>query len=207
MRALSDVLSNFHWIVAGKAARSSQGLGLFLGGVLKRHGIRSLVNLRGAHRQERWWQKEERLCARLSVRHFDAMLDSRRLPTQALFVQLVDAFDAAPEPLLIKCAGGQDRAALASAIYLLNALGWEAMDAAMAQLARLPFLHFPKKEQRWLAAFPLYAKEQTSGTPIGRWIRESYDPESFAAWLRAHDMGESFAGILRWKPKESLGGP
>ena len=45
----------------------------------------------------------------LRVAHLDPTMDSRRLPLRTMFAALFDAFDAAPRPFLVKCAGGQDR--------------------------------------------------------------------------------------------------
>ena len=202
-RTPQDVLSNFHWIIEQEAARSSQGLGLFLGGILKRHGIRALVNLRGVHPKYRWWRNEDRLCEREGIAHFDAMLDSRLLPTRAMLVALIEAFERAPRPLLVKCAGGQDRTSLAGAIFVLHRGGWSQRDNARAQFGR-SYLHFPKRGQKWLAAFPAYAEERARGRPIGAWIREGYDPEDFAKWLTENNLAAGFSGIFsRWKPHQS----
>ena len=76
-----------------------------------------------------------------------------------------------------------------------TARGWGAMEQAKAQFAGLPYLHFPKREQRWLQAFPEFAREASGGRPIGEWIRESYDPQVLAQWLD-HRLGPgSFRGI------------
>ncbi|HWA89376.1 MAG TPA: hypothetical protein VG889_05035 [Rhizomicrobium sp.] len=198
MRTLLNILYNFHWVVAGDAARSAQPyLGLY-GPFLRRNGIRSVINLRGHHPGFGWWDAEDAVCKREGIAHFDAMLDSKRLPLKEMLVALLDAFDAAPRPFLVKCSGGQDRTSFASALYLIHRGGWDAMARAEAQFARWPYLHFPKAHQRWLKAFLLYAFEQSGGRPLGEWIRARYDPQAAA---QALEPG-SFAGIWEpWKPR------
>src|SRR5690348_13304924 len=94
MRSLSDVLYNFHWIVPGEAARSAQAYAGFLGPFLSAHGIRSIVNLRGRNDTHLWWRYETRVSARRAIAHFDTMLNSRRLPTGQMLLDVLSAFDA-----------------------------------------------------------------------------------------------------------------
>src|SRR5262249_3124952 len=144
---------NFHWVLPGEAARAAQTWAGGLGGLLKRHGIRSIINLRGDNSDLSWWQYETRTAKAAGAAHLDAMMDSRKLPTRQMLVRLIECFDEAPKPFMLKCSGGQDRTSLAAALYLIHRDGWGAMDAAGAQFARFPYLHFPKKHQRWLKPF------------------------------------------------------
>jgi hypothetical protein len=197
MRTPLEVLYNFHWVQEGTLARSAQG---FLGGlhfILKRRGIRGLVNVRGAHPNYRWWRAEVRHTGRLGIVRFDAKLDSRQLPTRDMLVALVDAFEKAPRPVLVKCSGGQDRTSFAASIFILMNGGWGAMGEAMKQFSRFPYLHFPKTQQRWLEQFPRYAQEKAKGAPIAAWIREAYDPADLAAWLSAKGLGDGFWRIYQ----------
>jgi len=197
MRKPLDLLYNLHWVVPGDAARSAQAYAGFLAAFLRANAIRAVINLRGRHPKFGWWKYETRTCARLDVAHFDAMLDSRRLPLREMLVALFDAFDAAPRPFVVKCSGGQDRTSFASALYLVHQGGWGAMQSARGQFARLPYLHFPKREQRWLVRFLDYAQAEAKGAALAEWVRRDYDPDAFARWLAPG----SFDGIWEpWKP-------
>ncbi len=197
MRKLLNLLYNFHWIVPGEAARSAQAYLGLLGSFLCANGLKAVVNLRGRHPNFDWWKYETETCARLGVAHFDAMMDSRRLPLKEMLVALIDALDAAPRPFVIKCSGGQDRTSFAAALYIVHREGWEATERALEQFARFPYLHFPKDNQRWLREFLPYARQQANGTALADWIRRDYDPEALAQWLKPG----SFNGIWEpWKP-------
>jgi protein tyrosine/serine phosphatase len=196
VRTIGDILYNFHWVVPGEAARAMQD---WAGGIkpfLKKRGIRAIINLRGRNDDLNWWKKETHTAQSLGIAHLDAMLDSRKLPTQAMLATLIESFDAAPRPFLLKCSGGQDRTSFAAALYLIHRDGWGAMDAALAQFARFPYLHFPKTDQRWLKAFPEFARQDCNGSPLAQWIRQSYTPEKLKAWLDARGMAGSYAAIF-----------
>ena len=193
--ALLDRLYNFHWVWPDRLARSAQAYVGFLAPFLRRHAIASVVNLRGGNPQFGWWRDEKRICEGLGVAHFDVMVSSRRLPPCALLAELFDAFDAARAPVLLKCSGGQDRTSFAAALYILHRKGASALIEAQAQFARWPYLHLPKRHQRWLALFPAYAVERAGGHAIADWVRDAYDPYDLAAWLEAKGLGDSFNGF------------
>jgi hypothetical protein len=196
MRPIGDILYNFHWVVPGECARAAQAWAGGVGPFLERRGVKALINLRGRNDDLSWWKNETGATAARGIAHLDAMLDSRRLPTRTMLVRLIEAFDSAPRPFVLKCSGGQDRTSFASALYLIHRGGWAAMAEAEAQFARFPYLHFPKKQQRWLRPFLDFAAEEAHGKALAGWIAESYTPERLKAWLEARGLSDSHAGIF-----------
>ena len=195
MRSLPDILYNFHWVVPGEAARSAQAYAGFLGPFLSAHGIRSVINLRGPNEKFRWWHYEKWVTQKLGIAHFDTVLNSRRLPTRQMLVNLLAAFDAAPKSILIKCSGGQDRSSFASALYIVHRKGWNAFPEASKQFAAWPYLHRPKTHQRWLRHFLTYAREQANDRPLLEWIASDYTPEKMKVWLEDLGWGDYFRGL------------
>jgi len=191
MRPFIDFLYDFRWVREGEAARSSQAHFGGLGRLMKRHGLAAIINLRGENSDLSWWRYEKRVCAALGAPHFDAMLDSRKLPTRPMLACLMQAFDQAPRPFLLKCSGGQDRTALAAELYLIHQGGWGAPETAEKQFAGAA-----KKHQRWLKLFASFALEDSRGHPLCDWIANSYEPERLAEWLRAHGHADSFERIF-----------
>jgi hypothetical protein len=196
MRPIGDILYNFHWVVAGECARAAQDWAGGIGPFLERRGIKALINLRGRNDELSWWKNETGAAAARGIAHLDAMLDSRKLPTRAMLVRLIEAFDSAPRPFMLKCSGGQDRTSFAAALYLIHSGGWAAMAKAQAQFARFPYLHFPKKHQRWLRPFLDFAVEDSRGMPLAAWIAEHYTPERLKAWLETRGLADSHGGIF-----------
>jgi len=195
MRPLLDTFYNFHWVIPGEVARSSQAYAGFLVRFLKNRGIRAMVNLRGANARYAWWHYERRVCSELGVQHLDVMLNSTRLPTRSMLRRLIDAFDTAQRPFLLKCSGGQGRTSLAAALYLIHRFGWEAFARAQDQFARFPYRNFPDRGQRWLKAFLAYAHEQAKGKPLRAFIEEDYTELGFKSWLEAQGLADAFHGI------------
>lgn len=199
---LLNRLYNFHWVDGRDVARASQAYLGLLESFLKSNGLKAIVNLRGPHPDVVWWRYETDICARIGVAHFDPTMDSRRLPLREMLAGLLDAFDAAPRPFVIKCAGGQDRTSFAAALYIVHRHGWGEFERARRQFARFPFLHFPRDHQRWLQQFLFFAREQSCGAPIAEWIRRDYDPQALAHWLDTNGFRGSYKGIWEpWKPR------
>src|SRR5258706_12519269 len=96
VRTVTDLLYNFHWVVPGEAARAMQEWAGGLRPFLQRPGIRAIINLRGRNQDLSWWQKETATAKEAGIAHFYAMLDSRKLPTQAMLACPVAAFYGAP---------------------------------------------------------------------------------------------------------------
>jgi protein tyrosine/serine phosphatase len=196
MRSVGDILYNFHWVVPGEASRAAQAWAGGVGPFLERRGIKAVINLRGRNDDLSWWRNETAATGVRGIAHLDAMLDSRKLPTRAMLARLIACFDEAPKPFLLKCSGGQDRSSFAAALYLIHAKGWPAYTQAAAQYARFPYLHFPKKHQRWLRPFLDFAKEDAGGLPLSAWIAGHYEPEKLRGWLDARGLADSYGGIF-----------
>jgi protein tyrosine/serine phosphatase len=195
-RSALDILYNFHWIVPGDAARAMQPWAGGMEPFLTRRGIRAIINLRGRNDDLSWWRRETALAAKNGIAHLDAMLDSRKLPTREMLVRLIEAFDTAPRPFMLKCSGGQDRASFAAALYLIHQGGWAAMAAAREQYARFPYLHFPKRHQRWLKPFVDFAAQDAKGMALAEWIGAVYTPQRAKTWLDGHGLAGSYKAIF-----------
>lgn len=200
MQHVIDRLYNFHWIKEGQAARSSQAFFGGLTGLMRRHGLKAIINLRGENADLSWWRYERRVCKNLGASHIDAQLSSRHLPTRAMLLRLTEAFATAPRPFLMKCSGGHDRTALAAALFLVHDDGWQS--DAEKQFDEYLFGHKPKKHQHWLKPFIAFAREASGGKSLAQWIGEDYAPEDLAQWLSAHGLNHGHAGIFE-KPVRS----
>ena len=154
-----------------------------------------MINLRGPNASHAWWRTEKRVCERAGIAHFDVMLNSRRLPTKQMLLDLLAAFDTSATPLHLKCSGGQDRSSFAAALYLVHRKGWGACGEARAQFAAWPYLHWPKTQQRWLKPFLEFAREGAAGRALAEWVRDDYTPQDLKAWLEARGLGDSFRGL------------
>lgn len=110
--------NNIHTVIPSQVYRSAQLSPQKLDDFIKRHHIRSIVNLRGAWEEDVFYRDEIRVSKQDHVKHYDLHLESLELPTLEQLRQLVLILQTAPRPLLIHCKNGADRTGLASAIVL-----------------------------------------------------------------------------------------
>jgi len=178
---------NWHWIEPG-LARAAQTYGWQTPLLLRHHGIRSMINLRGDNAGSPWYDNEYEACARLGVAFTSLPLSSKRLPDRADLLAVVDAVREAPRPALIKCSGGADRTGLAAGLHLLERYGIAAMPQARRQLAYWPYLHIPKPRQRWIRALLDFIEcdvgdDLNAGGELREWIETGYEAGRFEAFL------------------------
>lgn len=114
---------NFHEVAKGEAFRSAQPSPDDLERYVADHGIRTVINLRGANPSEAWYRDEVAVARRLGVRHVDFRMSARRGISNEEAWQLIEIMRQAPKPVLIHCESGADRTGLASALYVAGIQG------------------------------------------------------------------------------------
>ena len=133
---------NFHTITFKEAYRSGQLNRDNLEHYVRKFGLRSVINLRGAGKGEKWYEEEIRTCRELGVIHFDIELSAYVRPSQNKISSLLNIFAIAPKPVFIHCLGGADRSGLASALWKLKVDGaskQEAQKQSSILYGHLPF--------------------------------------------------------------------
>jgi hypothetical protein len=110
---------NLHTVVPGRVYRSAQLSAADLEQTLRRHAIRTVVNLRGCSVPSAWYLDECRTTHALNVNQEDIFLSAGRLPASDELCRLVEVLDQSEYPLLLHCRQGADRTGLASAVVLL----------------------------------------------------------------------------------------
>jgi protein tyrosine phosphatase (PTP) superfamily phosphohydrolase (DUF442 family) len=132
---------NFHAVTEGAFYRSAQLGKDELHSVIQHHQIRSVLNLRGAHPGQDWYDEEIAVSQALGVAHYDYGLSAHRFVTRRQIGEVLDIIRNAPKPLLVHCKSGADRSGLVSALYRLADEG-ATVDEADRQLS-LVYGHFP----------------------------------------------------------------
>jgi protein tyrosine/serine phosphatase len=132
---------NFHTVTEGALYRSAQLDKGEIEKAVREHGIRAILNLRGAHGGEAWYDDEVAVSQALGVAHFDYGLSAHRIVTDGQIADLLGIIRRAPKPLLVHCKSGADRTGLVSALYRFAVEGQSA-DEADRQLT-LIYGHFP----------------------------------------------------------------
>ncbi|MDE3150760.1 MAG: tyrosine-protein phosphatase [Gemmatimonadota bacterium] len=132
---------NIRVVEPGRLVRSAQLSRAQFTRVIRRDGIRSIINLRGAHPGAKWYDAELAVADSLGVKHFDVGMSAEHFVSAAQIDSILQLLRTAPAPVLIHCQGGADRSGLVAALYEAEIVG-RAPDVADRQLA-LKYGHFP----------------------------------------------------------------
>ncbi|MBN9056220.1 dual specificity protein phosphatase family protein [Shinella sp. NM-101] len=118
-----QLTGNFHTVIAGEFYRSAQPTPKQLEKYVADHGIKTIINLRGAD-SARWYRDEVATAKALGVQHIDFKMSSSDPVTGEVADQLIAIMRNAPKPILIHCKAGADRSGIVSAIYSRGIAGW-----------------------------------------------------------------------------------
>lgn len=182
---LRTVWDNFAAVVPGRFYRSNHPTPGRLARLSARHGIRTVINLRGARPCGSDALSRD-AARRLGLDHIDMPFESRGAPHRERILRFHGIWQTVRTPALMHCKSGADRAGLASGLVLLFEGGTAA--AAMAQLS-LRFGHFRASKAGILDAFFLrYATAAEGRLPFLDWVRDEYDEEALRRDFRAHGI-------------------
>jgi protein tyrosine phosphatase (PTP) superfamily phosphohydrolase (DUF442 family) len=134
-------LGNVHVVDEGKLYRSARLERDQLEQVIRRFGIKSILNVRGEASGESWYENEISLSKSLHLTHFDYGLSASDPVTIEQINEIVHFLRDAPKPILVHCEGGADRSGLVSALFLAE-IEKRPADEAVSQLSIL-YGHFP----------------------------------------------------------------
>lgn len=108
---------NLHKI-SPKMFRSSQPTPWQLKRIVKRYGIKTVLNLRGEKPQSPVYALEAEACEDAGVRLVSTEIFSRDIPTPERLEALKKIYESCEYPVLMHCKAGADRTGLAATLYL-----------------------------------------------------------------------------------------
>ncbi len=150
------------------------------------HGVRTVINLRGAGRETGFLALEQAACARLGLTLVDFPVSSREAPRRDQVEGAKALFETAAYPALMHCKSGADRAGMMAVLYAHFRLG-QPIREALGQLS-LRHLHVRQGKTGVLDyAFERYLAEgEPAGLSFLEWVRRpEYDPARIKADFQA----------------------
>ena len=120
---------NLHAVSTGILYRSAQLSKIETRWAVREYQIKSVLNLRGAHAGQPWYDEEIAAAGELGLAHFDYPLSAKRFVTSQQIDEILDIMRKAPKPLLIHCKSGSDRTGLVAALYRFSETGAAAAEA------------------------------------------------------------------------------
>jgi protein tyrosine/serine phosphatase len=117
---IRKLFDNFHTVERGKLYRCSQISPKKLSKYIAKHGIKTLVNLRGPNHDKKWWRAERDLTQKLGVRFYNIPMFAQTMTSRKNLIKLLNVYKLAPRPILIHCQSGSDRTGEAAALWVLE---------------------------------------------------------------------------------------
>jgi len=106
-------------VVEDRIYRSAQLSAAGLEKVINKHGIKTIINLRGVHNKEKWYHLEKETALKNKAALYSISMPDHDLPRYSALNRLTDLLLTAERPLLVHCRRGADRAGLAGALTLI----------------------------------------------------------------------------------------
>ncbi len=176
---------NWATVVPGRLYRSNHPTPSRLRAAVERHGLRTLINLRG-RRHCGSDALSRSAAAELGLHHVDMAFESRGAPHSERILRFASLYRAIETPALMHCKSGADRAGLAAGLVVLFEGGSSA--EALRQLS-WRFGHFNRSRTGVLDAFfRRYAEQAEGRVPFLYWVEHDYDEMALKRDFVAHGL-------------------
>ncbi len=124
---------NLHVVEKGKCYRSKTLSPKSLENIIKKHQIKTILNLREEDSRAKWYQDEVRIAQKYSINLKTISLNPNKKPPKGELKEIINLFVNAPKPILLHCQAGADRTGLASALWKLE-MNNSSLKEALGQL-------------------------------------------------------------------------
>lgn len=167
------IWTNTATVRLGRLYRANHPTPARLASYVQKYGIRTIVNLRGQNASGSD-ALSRAAAARLGLVQSDIAFKSSRAPERTLMLALIDALRAGPEPMLVHCKSGADRAGFAAGVYLLLTGG-----TATEALAQMSWRHGHLRRSRagiLDGVFIAFRDQAEARMDFATWVACEYDP-------------------------------
>ena len=172
-------------VVAGKVYRCNHPTPLRLRRMVRRLGLRTLINLRGKTQSGSDALSREAARA-LGLDFHDMAFESRGAPQRERIMRFQGIYQSLRTPAIMHCKSGADRAGLAAGLIVLFEGGSSA--DALRQLS-WRFGHIRRARTGILDAFFLQYQRQAEGRkPFLDWVREDYEEAALRRDFHANGL-------------------
>lgn len=123
INGIKKFIDNFHTVEKGALYRSGQLKPSRLKKYVKKHGIKTIINLRGVNQKTKWWKREKKITKELGINFYNIPFNAGNFSSKKNLYKLLYLYEHAPKPILIHCRDGADRSGEAAALWILEHQG------------------------------------------------------------------------------------
>jgi protein tyrosine/serine phosphatase len=163
---------NVRTVIPQQVYRSAQLSPAHLSALVREHGIRTVISLRGGQPGDHWWEKEAEACRSEGVEFRTVSLRATALPRPEQLRDLLRIFDEAKYPILFHCKSGADRTGMAATLYL-HLYQRKPLDVAEREGLTWRYGHFKLSARAMDDFFDLYRRD-AGGRDLRSWIEQRY---------------------------------
>ncbi len=173
---------NLGVVEPGRIYRSAQLDPPALAEFIRRHGIKTVLNLRGPNPQKAWYQSELQSTLAAGATQVDMPLASDQWLAREQAKALVEVLDSSEYPILIHCEFGAERTGLVSALAALLKPGSTLADGRRQFSIEYLFIAFKEGRvmQAHLDAYERWLHQQSrphTSAAAREWLAGAYTPE------------------------------
>jgi len=133
--------NNFHTVVDGELYRSARPSAADITAWHERYGIKTIVNLMGAHPEYAWYREEKATAEANGITLINHKMSAQRDVSPEEVEDLLEILSSAERPILVHCRSGADRTGIVSAFYVAGVAGGSEL---YAEFQMTPFFgHMP----------------------------------------------------------------
>jgi len=129
---------NFYQVAPG-VYRSAQLYEFNMPEFYNRYRFKTILNLRGAKPNKKWYQYEKNFCKEHNITLIDFKISDKKIQEIETMKKLISIVKNAQKPILIHCRAGADRTGLVSALYLYSIRDKNASRMLSIKYGHIPF--------------------------------------------------------------------
>lgn len=134
---------NFH-AISDEAYRSAQPTPSQIRKYVKKHNIKTIINLKGKNPKGPYWEFEKETCDELGIPIVNVGIKSRGIPNKDQIREAKEIFESIEYPIWMHCKAGSDRTGIYANLYQYFKLGIDIKDTN--QLAFWPYGHIKQSK-------------------------------------------------------------
>lgn len=151
----------------GQFYRSGQPTTGDLNKMITQQGIRTVINLRGEHPGQKWFDDEFAFLETKQLTFISLDFELKQIPHRRTLLAYLDAIETAPRPILIHCDNGVERTGEAAAIYEM-VVNKKSKAEAMKMLSKTYYYNESDDPSKKYFIQNVWQDEN--------WARNTYDP-------------------------------